>query len=68
MTVPTTVPDFFQEETVDALRSQVDWFVRELCIDSSFFATLVGTDEVMFSDWRALNADLPPDQMVCTIQ
>ena len=28
--VLSAVPDFFQEETTDALRAQVDWLVREV--------------------------------------
>ena len=54
------VPDFFQEETADALRAQVDWLVREVGLDDSFFARLVGTDEGTVSNWRALDGGLPP--------
>jgi hypothetical protein len=61
VTVQSTVPDFFQEETAEALRSQVDWLAQELSVDDSFFARLVGTDLVTFSKWRALGAMLPPD-------
>jgi len=57
----STVPDFFQEETPDAMRSQVDWLSREASIDDAFFAKLVGTDESTFSKWRVLGANLPPD-------
>ncbi len=59
--VQSTVPDFFQEETADALRAQVDWLVREVGIDSAFFEKLLGTDEVTFSGWRQSDALLPPD-------
>ncbi len=59
--VESTVPYFFQEETADALRSQVDWLARAVGVDDSFFARLVGTDEVTFSGWRVLDADLPPN-------
>jgi hypothetical protein len=38
--VQSTVPDFFQEETADALRAQVGWLVREVGVDDSFFARL----------------------------
>jgi hypothetical protein len=54
------VPDFFQEETTDAIRLQVDWLVRELGVDDSFFAKLLGTNESTISKWRRNHAsDLP---------
>jgi hypothetical protein len=56
----STVPDFFQEETPAAMRSQVEWLVRELGTDDSFFARLVGTDERTIAGWRVHAADLPP--------
>jgi hypothetical protein len=58
---PSTVPDFFQEETVDALRGQADWLAREVGLENSFFARLVGTDERTFGNWRRSDADLAPD-------
>jgi hypothetical protein len=58
--VPSTVPDFFQEETAEALRSQADWLAGRLGADDAFFARLVGTDEATFSDWRVGAAGLPP--------
>src|SRR5262245_57524185 len=59
--IPSTVPDFFQEETADALRCQVDWLTREIGVDDSFFAKLTGTDLATFSNWRVLAAHLPPE-------
>jgi hypothetical protein len=58
--VLSPVPDFFQEETEDALRAQVDWLVREVGVNDAFFAKLLGTDEVTFSRWREFGAPLPP--------
>ena len=60
MLVRSTVPDFFQEDTPDALRCQVDWLIREVGVDDAFFARLVGTDEATFSGWRSLEGALPP--------
>jgi hypothetical protein len=60
--VQSTVPDFFQEETADALRAQVDWLVREVGIDGAFFEKLLATDGVTFSRWREYDALLPPDE------
>src|SRR5947208_3518178 len=58
--VPSTVPDFFQEETTDALRAQVEWLIREFGVDQAFFEKVLGTDEVTFSGWRECGALLPP--------
>jgi hypothetical protein len=58
--VQSTVPDFFQEESPDALRAQVDWLVREVGLDHAFFQKLLGTDEATFSAWRDCGAALPP--------
>ena len=54
-----TVPDFFQQETAAALRSQVRWLAEKVGADDSFFARLVGTDESTFSDWCEDSAVLP---------
>jgi hypothetical protein len=56
----STVPDFFQEETEDALRAQVDWLIRHVGVDDAFFERLLGTAEVTFSGWREFGALLPP--------
>jgi hypothetical protein len=55
-----TVPDFFQEDTTDALRSQVEWLTREVALDDAFFARLVRTDSATFLNWRAGEGVLPP--------
>jgi hypothetical protein len=56
----STVPDFFQEETQDALRAQVDWLKLHVGLDDSFLVKLLDTNEQTFRNWRLLNADLPP--------
>jgi hypothetical protein len=56
----STVPDFFQEESTDALRLQVDWLTREVGLDDPFFVEFLETDEQTFTNWRLCNADLPP--------
>jgi hypothetical protein len=53
-----TVPDFFQEETEEALREQVQWLIREVGVDDSFFARLLRVDEDTFAAWRSSQADL----------
>jgi hypothetical protein len=56
----STVPDFFQEETTEALRLRVDWLRDEVGLDDSFLVKLLKTDEQTFTNWRLFNADLPP--------
>jgi hypothetical protein len=58
--VQSTIPDFFQEESADALRAQVDWLVREVGADREFFEKVLGTDEFTFSSWRESGTPLPP--------
>jgi hypothetical protein len=55
------VPDFFQEETEDALRQQAEWLIREIGVDDSFFSRLLRTDAAAFADWRASRAPLSPE-------
>lgn len=54
------VADFFQEETAEALRAQVDWLVSEIGLDDGFFAKLLGTEKTAFTHWRQSQASLPP--------
>jgi hypothetical protein len=56
----STVPDFFQEGTRDALGSQVDWLKLHVGLDDSLLVKLLDIDEQTFRNWRFLNADLPP--------
>lgn len=51
-----TVPDFFQDESEEALRSQVEWQERHLGLGDRFFAKLLREDQRRFSSW-ARNAD-----------
>jgi phytoene dehydrogenase-like protein len=52
----TTVPDFFQDESEDALRSQVQWQEQNLGLGDAFFARLLREDQRRFASW-ARNAD-----------
>src|SRR5271157_772123 len=54
-----TVPNFFQEETEDALRSQVEWFGQEAGVDHGFFARFLGVDEADFEAWIDGRGTLP---------
>jgi hypothetical protein len=60
MMVESTVPDFFQEETADALRAQADWLAQAVGVEDAFFAKLLGVDEKTFTDWRYGKGALPP--------
>src|SRR5438105_10424449 len=48
----TTVPDFFQDESEKALRSQVEWQEQHLGLGDSFFARLLREDQRRFASWR----------------
>jgi hypothetical protein len=56
-----TVPDFFQEETADALRDQVDWLIRQVGVDEGFFQKVLGQSEAVFSPWREGRTPLSED-------
>jgi hypothetical protein len=58
----STAPDFFQEESTGALRSQVDWLTREVGLDDLFFIKLLETDEQTFTNWRRCDSDLATGQ------
>ncbi len=46
------IPDFFQDESEEALRSQVEWQSGHLGLEDSFFARLLREDPRIFSGWR----------------
>lgn len=58
-----SVPDFFQDESEDALRSQVDWLEQHLGLEDSFFASLLRKDQGVFSAWRKTTTTLPADNI-----
>jgi hypothetical protein len=60
--VRSAVPDFFQEETADALRAQVGWFARELGVEDAFFEKVLGTDEVTSPMSSSMSFITPPPQ------
>src|SRR5205085_5932652 len=57
----STIYDYFQEETEDALRSQIDWQMRALGVDDSFFVRVLRNDANRFAAWRASRTVLPPE-------
>ena len=56
------VPDFFQDESEEALRAQVKWQHERLGLDDSFFAKLLGEDRHRFSFWQKDADTLTPDK------
>jgi hypothetical protein len=58
--VRAAVPDFFQEDTPDAQRQQIDWLTRQLGLDHAFFEKLLGAEKGIFSNWREGAGSLPP--------
>ena len=55
------VPDFFQDESEEALRAQVKWQLEHLGLDDGFFAKLLGVDRRRFSVWQKDADTLAPD-------
>ena len=47
-----SIPDFFQDESEEALRFQVEWQAECLGLDDSFFAKLLPEENRIFSGWR----------------
>jgi hypothetical protein len=60
---PSTVPDYFQEETESALREQVVWLMSTVGVDEAFFGRLLRMDAATFAAWRASQAPLPPEDL-----
>src|SRR5713226_3992213 len=52
----TTVPNFFQDESAEDLRSQVEWQEQHLGLGQQFLAGLIREDQGRFSSW-VRNAD-----------
>lgn len=48
----TNVPDFFQDDSDEALRSRVAWLEERLGLTDEFFANLVSIEEKLFRGWR----------------
>jgi hypothetical protein len=57
------VPDYFQEESEEALRFRVRWLQAEVGLDDSFFARLRRTNEGTFTRWREHRAALPSGEL-----
>jgi hypothetical protein len=58
------VPDYFQEDSEDALRSRVQWLEADVSLTDRFFARLLRTDEGTFSRWRERQAALPRKELL----
>jgi hypothetical protein len=58
------VPDYFQEESEDALRSRVRWLETEVGLGSPFFARLLRTEEKTFSAWRERRGALSREDLL----
>jgi hypothetical protein len=57
------VPDYFQEDSEEALRLRVRWLEAEVGLGDPFFARLLRTDEVTIMRWREYRAALPPAEL-----
>jgi hypothetical protein len=58
----TSVPDFFQDESEEALRSRVDWAEQHLGLGDAFFSRFLREDQGVFSAWRQTSAHLAGDK------
>lgn len=47
-----SIPDFFQDDSEEALRSQVMWQIMHLGLEDKFFAELLRESPSIFSGWR----------------
>jgi hypothetical protein len=56
------VPDYFQEESEAALRSQVNWLDQQIGVGDLFFARVLRTGEDSFRDWRDYRTSFSPDR------
>ena len=62
LTLP--VPDYFQDDSEDALRSRVQWLEAEVGLGDSFFARLLRTDEGTIVRWKERRAALPRRELL----
>jgi hypothetical protein len=58
------VPDFFQDESEEALRAQIKWQREHLGLEDNFFAKMLGEDRRRFSSWQQDADTLAPDKEV----
>jgi hypothetical protein len=57
------VPDYFQEDSEDALRSRVRWLENEIPLGASFLASVLRTDEKTLARWLERQAALPGEEL-----
>jgi hypothetical protein len=57
-----SVPDFFQDESAEALRSRVNWLEEHLGLEDRFFCRLLRADPDGFTAWRNAVGPLAGDK------
>ncbi|MCI0457231.1 MAG: hypothetical protein L0Z62_09660 [Gemmataceae bacterium] len=62
LTLP--VPDYFQEDSEDALRSRVQWLEAEVGLGDPFFTRLLRMDGGTFTRWKEHRAALAPRELL----
>src|SRR5260370_27189425 len=62
LTLP--VPDFFQEDSEDALRSRVQWLEAEVGLGDACFTRMLQADEGTFAGWKEQRAALPRGELL----
>jgi len=58
------VPDYFQEDNEDALRSRVQWLEAEVNLGGPFLAGLLRMEEGVFTRWRERRATLSREELL----
>jgi hypothetical protein len=58
------VPDYFQEDSEEDLRSRVQWLEAEVSLGDPFFARLLRTDEGTFTRWKEHRAVLARGELL----
>jgi hypothetical protein len=61
--VTSPVPDYFQDDSEEALRFRVQWLEAEVSLGDAFFARLLQTDEGTITRWREHRAALPRGEL-----
>ncbi len=57
---PTTVPDFFQSDDEESLRSRAKWLDTELGLDTLFLSKVINMDLSELKEWRNKATHMTP--------
>ena len=63
-----SIPPFYNIDTREALRLQIQWLQNEFGLSDSFFSALIDTREELFREWRQEHDTLKMRQLECLKQ